>query len=566
MNDFITNLQNVVTPKNVITNPKKTERFRTAYRAGIGEALCVVKPTKLLEFWHVLQICVKFDKIIIVQAANTGLTQGSTPTGPYDRDVVIINTLKMNKIFLLNNGENALCLPGCSLSELEEKLKPFKRLPHSVLGSSCFGASVVGGVCNNSGGALVHRGPAYTELSLFAKINKKGKLELINHLGMELGDNPIEIIEKLDNEFPDKLVTIPRNINNNTNKNTNYEQIVRDVNANTPARFNANPICLKDASGCAGKVAVFAVCMDTFPASDRQRTFYIGTNDPDQLQNLRKKILEDFNSLPVIGEYMSRQTVEISEKYGKDLSLVIRFFGSKAINQLFSLKLTVDKFLFGLFKKENLSDKFLQFLCDLIPCILPKKIKNFKQKYQHHLILKMENNGIEEARIFLDEFLDKRGADWFECDDNEAKLAEINRFVTAAAVIRKKNILDNNTGPILALDIALRRNEKNWFEVLPKTISADIDTALYYGHFFCHVMHHDYILGKGVSAGKTKEKMLKLLEQKGAEYPAEHNVGRHYKAKQSLAEFYKELDPTNSFNPGIGGLPTGRNYSDSVHE
>ena len=377
MNEFITNLKNVVTPKNVITEPRKTERFRTAYRAGIGEALCVVKPSKLLEFWHVLQLCVKFDKIIIVQAANTGLTQGSTPIGPYDRDVVIINTLKMSKIFLLNNANNVLCLPGCSLSDLEQKLKPFGRLPHSVLGSSCFGASVVGGVCNNSGGALVHRGPAYTELALFAKINKKGKLELVNHLGIELGDNPIEIIKKLDNEIPDSLVNIPRNA---SHKNTNYEQIVRDVNANTPARFNANPVCLKDASGCAGKVAVFAVCMDTFPASDRQKTFYIGTNNPDQLRILRKKILEDFNSLPVIGEYMSRPTVEISEKYGKDLSLVIRFFGSKAINQLFSLKLTVDKFLSSLLKKDIFSDRFLQFICDLIPCILPKRIQSFKEK------------------------------------------------------------------------------------------------------------------------------------------------------------------------------------------
>ena len=563
MNEFITNLKNVVTPKNVITEPRKTERFRTAYRAGIGEALCVVKPSKLLEFWYVLQLCVEFDKIIIVQAANTGLTQGSTPIGPYDRDVVIINTLKMNKIFLLNNANNVLCLPGCSLSELEQKLEPFGRLPHSVLGSSCFGASVVGGVCNNSGGALVHRGPAYTELSLFAKINKKGKLELINHLGIELGDNPIEIIEKLDNEILDSLVIKPRNT---IIKNTNYEEIVRDVNANTPARFNANPTCLKDASGCAGKVAVFAVCMDTFPASDRQKTFYIGTNDPDQLHILRKKILEGFNSLPVSGEYMSRLTVETSEKYGKDLSLVIRFFGSKAINKLFSLKLTLDKFLSGLFKKESLSDKVLQFLCDLIPCILPKRIQSFKQKYRHHLILKMENNGIEEARNFLSEFFEKRNADWFECDDNEARLAEINRFVTAAAVIRKKNILGNKTGPILALDIALRRNEKNWFEILPKTISTDIHTALYYGHFFCHVMHHDYILESGVSAGKTKGKMLKLLEQKGAEYPAEHNVGRHYEAKQSLADFYRELDPTNSFNPGIGGLPTGRNYTKSVQK
>ncbi len=116
----------------------------------------------------------------------------------------------------------------------------------------------------------------------------------------------------------------------------------------------------------------------------------------------------------------------------------------------------------------------------------------------------------------------------------------------------------------MALDIALRRNEKNWFEILPKTISGDVHTALYYGHFFCHVMHHDYILEKGVSPSKTKKKMLKLLDQKGAEYPAEHNVGRDYIAKKNLADFYRDLDPTNSFNPGIGGLPTGRDYTKIV--
>ncbi len=49
-----------------------------------------------------------------------------------------------------------------------------------------------------------------------------------------------------------------------------------------------------------------------------------------------------------------------------------------------------------------------------------------------------------------------------------------------------------------------------------------------------------------------KSRMLELLDKRGAEYPAEHNVGHIYEAKPALAEFYRELDPTNSFNPGIG--------------
>ena len=46
--------------------------------------------------------------------------------------------------------------------------------PHSVIGSSCIGASVIGGICNNSGGSLVKRGPAYTELALFAQLDRAG--------------------------------------------------------------------------------------------------------------------------------------------------------------------------------------------------------------------------------------------------------------------------------------------------------------------------------------------------------------------------------------------------------
>ena len=67
-----------------------------------GEALAVVKPGTLLEMWQVLKVCVKNDVSVIMQAANTGLTGGSTPFGnDYDRPVVIINTLRITSIHLI---------------------------------------------------------------------------------------------------------------------------------------------------------------------------------------------------------------------------------------------------------------------------------------------------------------------------------------------------------------------------------------------------------------------------------------------------------------------------------
>ena len=57
---------------------------------------------------------------------------------------------------------------------------------------------------------------------------------------------------------------------------------------------------------------------------------------------------------------------------------------------------------------------------------------------------------------------------------------------------------------------------------------------------------------EGILLLLIKRKLLKTYDIRGAEYPAEHNVGHEYVAKPSLTEFYKKLDPTNFFNPGIG--------------
>jgi len=46
--------------------------------------------------------------------------------------------------------------------------------------------------------------------------------------------------------------------------------------------------------------------------------------------------------------------------------------------------------------------------------------------------------------------------------------------------------------------------------------------------------------------------MWDLLEKRGAEYPAEHNVGHLYNSKPALVDHYKKLDACNCFNRGIG--------------
>ena len=91
-----------------------------------------------------------------------------------------------------------LAFPGATLHDLEKLLKPLGRAPHSVIGSTTIGATIVGGIANNAGGALCKRGSSYTRLSLFARVDSSGQLQLVNHLGIRgLGDTSEEIFSRL---------------------------------------------------------------------------------------------------------------------------------------------------------------------------------------------------------------------------------------------------------------------------------------------------------------------------------------------------------------------------------
>ena len=174
---IVNELIKVCGESNVLTENWKKETYCKGWRYGSGDAIAVVKPGTLLEIWKVLNICNESNLIIIMQAANTGLTGGSTPYGvDYDRDIVIINTMRINDIHLIDDAKQIIGLTGSTLYDLERKLNPYDREPHSVIGSTSIGASIIGGICNNSGGSLVQRGPSYTELALYARINKNGAL------------------------------------------------------------------------------------------------------------------------------------------------------------------------------------------------------------------------------------------------------------------------------------------------------------------------------------------------------------------------------------------------------
>ena len=549
--NIISEIKKISGSKYIITEDWRKQPYSKGWRYGKGNAFAVVKPGTLIEIWKILELCVKEDIIIIMQAANTGLTGGSTPYGDdYERPVIVLNTMRIDDIHIIKDGKQIIGLTGSTLYNLEKKLKSYKREPHSIIGSTSIGASIIGGICNNAGGSLVQRGPSYTQMALYAKINKNGKLELVNELDINLGSSPEEILSNLQN----------KNYKKSDIKNTGklgsddkYSEIIRKINEDTPSRFNSDSRLLYGASGSAGKLAVFAVRLDTYRSPKENKVFYVGTNDPDVFWKIRRDILSKFKTLPTLGDYLHRDCYDAAKKYSKDTFLVIERLGTTFLPTLFELKRRVDILAKKLkFFPDNFSDRLMQFLSNFWPNHLPKRMENFRDLYEHHWVIEMSDEGIVEAEKYFSEIFKNQDGDYFICNEFESKKASLHRFVSASAIGRYHILNSKNHGDMMSLDIAFPRNEKNWFEKLPKEIDELLEMKLYYGHLFCHVLHQNYIVKKGVDGDELKKKLLKIYDKRGAEYPAEHNVGHEYHAKPSLLNFYKQLDPTNRFNPGIG--------------
>jgi len=545
-------LHEIAGEKQVLLSEDDKAFYTKGFRVGQGEALAVVLPQTLLQLWQVLQVCVAEDVIILMQASNTGVTGGSTPDGKdYDRDLVIVSTRLLTGVQVIDNHQQVIAFPGTTLTELEETLKPLHREPHSVIGSSCIGASVIGGLCNNSGGSLIRRGPAFTEKSLFARITEQGHLELVNHLGIDLGDSPEKMINALETrayttgDAPDWQGKIWAD---------DYADQLRDTSAASPARFNGDQRYLHDSAGCAGKVIVFAARLPTFAASEETRTFYIGSNDESELVSLRRYLLENMQELPLQAEYIHAGAFDLTLRYAKHMVLAIRKLGPQAIPGLMANKARWDlRVKHARFLPKNTVDKLIQGFNQVTPSFIAPRIMEYRRHFVHHLMIKVEAKQAEQLNNLLDTFFAERPGEYFLCDDREAADAFLIRFAVGGCTVSYCDYLGYNPNQrLIAFDVALRRNDTQWRIHLPPHLASQVQADSCCGHFFCFVNHQDYVLKEGTDAVKFKQDVMAYLEQRGARYPAEHNVGHLYAASCDHQAHWKALDPTNSCNPGIG--------------
>ena len=201
-----------------------------------------------------------------------------------------------------------------------------------------------------------------------------------------MGDSPEEILTRLDKgRFDDSVVQDPAGA---MASDREYARHVRDVASATPARYNADPRRLYEASGSAGKIAVFALRLDTFAADRNTRVFYIGSNRAADLEAIRRHILINFAQLPIAGEYMHRTAYELSRTYGKDLFLFIQRCGAQRVPQAFAWKTRFDALSERLGLGAQLGDRLLQRLAAPLPEHLPARLNAFAARFEHHLLLK----------------------------------------------------------------------------------------------------------------------------------------------------------------------------------
>jgi len=80
------------------------------------------------------------------------------------------------------------------------------------------------------------------------------------------------------------------------------------------------------------------------------------------------------------------------------------------------------------------------------------------------------------AETYLTHLFKDANGDFFACDEKEAKRAILQRFVVGGAIGRYHVMNKHKNGDLMTIDVALRRNEKQWFEKLPPEIEDKMNT------------------------------------------------------------------------------------------
>lgn len=608
-------LRKIVGNENIILDGTKhntsTLPFLKGARLGLGKALCIVTPTKLHEVIDIVQAVMDANCVILPQGQNTGLTGGSVPRPDNDtRPVVVLSMKKLDRIFPIDNGQRVVCLAGVGLASLQHFLQQYfpNRESHSILGSTFLNPTVAAGIAFGSGGTQCRKGPSYTERALYLKIStnkwNENIIEVINTLGID----GIEENYNMDSKRKRKMDTIAYKLDtwsrwiqegyvrdmkysSKTNINgtkpasdhTYAERLCHNKDTNLISRYNADtrgPDCCRSE----GKVIILASVHDTFLKPIETKTYWIGFNTLQTALEFRKIVcLDNKNDIPISIEYLDRDSFDIINKSGRLLGTLIKYIGTSSsfIRHFWNIKLYIEALPFR--GADTIIDSLIYKTNFIFPKILSNNIMNIGTKYDHNIAITVGNfqndddnnidnnksSSLEHFMKRLKEFEMKYGTDAikiYECKtkrENDSITAF--RFVAASA-FRTYCVGENIQG--FSVDYALPMNNGT-APVLDNMKHNENDSIIKpikrmrYSHFACNVVHEDLAYHNNVNIHHVKHQLKDIIEyQCHGKLPAEHGHGTEYIAPIETQLRWKNMDPLNVLNPGIGGLSSHYKYKE----
>ena len=233
---------------------------------------------------------------------------------------------------------------------------------------------------------------------------------------------------------------------------------------------------------------------------------------------------------------MHNEAYEVSKKFGKDAFYLIYLLGTSCMPFFYKTKSKLESFFktSSFFSSKTL-DLILNAIVSILPDLMPKLYNNLNKKYSHHLILKCDQRIYDEIfKISKKIFGSEKKNNLAIVNSKDSKKLTLNRFVFAGATARCANLSKEANSELLPFDVALRRNDDNWYKDVAEDAKSDIFKTLTVAHFFCLVFHREYVIKKGKNNFKVKTKILKWFDKIEAKYPAEHNVGHVYEADDNL--------------------------------
>jgi len=191
----------------------------------------------------------------------------------------------------------------------------------------------------------------------------------------------------------------------------------------------------------------------------------------------------------------------------------------------------------------------------------------------HHVMITIpdyegDSKSFDTFKQRVEEFKKNHSLILHECT-SQKQVDALNSFRFVAALAFSTWCIGEGVQGV-SVDYALPKNYSDSFPPLAPisqdSSSANIATPLKrmrYSHLGCNVIHEDLAYSNDVDAHHAKMTFKKAIEFscKG-KLPAEHGHGTEYHAPIDTLQRWKEMDPCNVMNPGVGGLSYGYKYQD----